>query len=73
MVDKNSCYITIVTFHDSKVSKIKLEGNVQLFDGHVATIKSVIIQVKLNHFLVKKKFSKFISSHLKISIGILTY
>ena len=24
VVDKNSCYITIVTFHDSKVSKIKL-------------------------------------------------
>ena len=58
MVDKNSCYITIVTFHDSKVSKIKLEGNVQLFDGHVATIKSVIIQVKLNHFLVKKNSQK---------------
>ena len=23
VVDKNSCYVTIVTFHDSKVSKIK--------------------------------------------------
>ena len=36
----------------------------QLFDGHVATIKVVIIQIKLNRFLVKK-FSKTISSHLK--------
>ena len=23
VVDKNCCYVTIVTFHDSKVSKIK--------------------------------------------------
>ena len=23
VVDKNSCYVTIVTFHDSKLSKIK--------------------------------------------------
>ena len=48
-IDKNSCYITIVTFHESK-------GNVQLFDGHIATIKAEIIQihVKLNCFLVKQ-------------------
>ena len=39
----------------------------QLFDGHVATIKAVIIQIKLNRFLVKKKFSKTISSHLKLA------
>ena len=39
MVDKNSCYVTIVTFHDPRVSKIKREGNVQLFDGDFATIK----------------------------------
>ena len=51
VVDKNSYYVTIVTFHDSKVSKIKGEGNVQLFDGHVATIKAVIIQIKLSRFL----------------------
>ena len=38
VVDKNSCYVTIVTFHDSKVSKIKWERNVQLFDSHAATI-----------------------------------
>ena len=25
----------------------------QLFDGHVDTIKAVIIQIKLNRFLVK--------------------
>ena len=36
----------------------------QLFDGHVATIKAVIIQIKLNRFVVKK-ISKTISSHLK--------
>ena len=36
----------------------------QLFDSHVATIKAVIIQIKLNRFLVKK-FSKTISSQLK--------
>ena len=65
MVDKKSCYITIVTFHDSKVSKIKLEGNVQLFDGHVAAIKSVIIQVKLNHFLVKKNSQKLFQATLR--------
>ena len=65
VVDNNSCYVTIiVTFHDSKVSKLKREGNVQLFDGHVATIKTVIIQIKLNRCLVNK-FSKTISSHLK--------
>ena len=51
VVDKNSYYVTIVTFDDSKVSKIKREGNVQLFDGHVTTIKAVIIQIKLNRFL----------------------
>ena len=54
VVDKNYCHGTIVTFHDSKVSKIKWERNVQLFDGHVATIKAVIIQIKLNCFFVKK-------------------
>ena len=43
VVDKNCCYVTIVTFHDSKVSKIKWEGNVYLFDSHVATMKAVII------------------------------
>ena len=26
----------------------------QLFEGHVATIKALIIQIKLNRFLVKK-------------------
>ena len=52
-VDKNSCYVTIVTFHDSKVSKIKGAGNVRLFDGHVGAIKAAIIQIKLNRFLVK--------------------
>ena len=58
MVDKNSCYVTIVTSHDSEVAKIKWEGNVQLFDGHVATTKSVIIQIKLNRFLVKNQILK---------------
>ena len=43
VVDKNCCYVTIVTFHDSNVSKLKWEENVQLFDGHVATIKVIII------------------------------
>ena len=37
----------------------------QLFDGHVATIKAVLIQIKLNRFLVKKNSEKLISSHLK--------
>ena len=32
VVDKNCCYVTIVTFHDSEVSKIIWEGIVQLFD-----------------------------------------
>ena len=41
----------------------------QLFDGHVATIKAVIIQIKLNRFL-GQKFSKTISSHLKRQINI---
>ena len=36
----------------------------QLFDGHNATIKAVIIHIELNRFLVKK-FSKTISSRLK--------
>ena len=64
VVDKNSYYVTIVTFHNSKVSKIKWEGNVQLFDGHNATIKAVIIQIKLDRFSWQK-FSETISSHLK--------
>ena len=64
VVHKNSYYVTIETFHDSKVSKIKWEGNVKLFDGHNATIKAVIIQIKLNRFLWQN-FSKTISSHLK--------
>ena len=51
VVDKNSCGVTIITFHDSKVSKIESEGNVQSFDGNIATIKVVIIQIKLNRFL----------------------
>ena len=54
VVDKNSCYVTIGTFHDSKVSKVKWEGNVQLFDSHVATIKAVIIQINVNRFVVKQ-------------------
>ena len=40
----------------------------QLLDGHVATIKAVIIQIKLNRFLVKKS-SKTSSSHLKLNGG----
>ena len=67
MVDKNSCYVTIVTFHNSKVSKIKWEGNVRFCDGHVATVKAVIIQIKLNRFLVKKS-SITILSHLKLVV-----
>ena len=59
MVDKDSCCVTIVTFYDSKVSKIKCEGNVQLFNGHVATIKAVIIQIKLNRFIMKKIFKNY--------------
>ena len=43
VVDKNCCYVTIVTFHDSKVSKIKWEEIVHLFDSHVAAIKVIII------------------------------
>ena len=43
VVDKNCCYVTIVTFHGSKVSNIKCEGIVYLFDNHVATIKVIII------------------------------
>ena len=37
----------------------------QLFDGHVATIKAVTIQINVNRFLVKN-ISKTISSHLKL-------
>ena len=37
----------------------------QLFDGHVATIKAVIIEINVNRFLVKK-ISKTISSRLKL-------
>ena len=66
MVDENCCYVTIVTFHDSKVSKLKWKGNVQLFDGHVATIKVIVIEINVNCFLVNK-ISKTISSHLKWS------
>ena len=36
----------------------------RLFDGHVATIKVIIIEVNVNYFLVNK-ISKTISSHLK--------
>ena len=43
VADKNCCYVTIVTFHDSKVSKIKWEEIVHLFDSHVAAIKVIII------------------------------
>ena len=45
VVDKNSCYVAIVTFHDSKVSKIEWERNVQLFDGHVGTINVVNVTI----------------------------
>ena len=59
VVDKNCCYVTIVIFHDPKVSKIKREGNVQLFYGHVATIKAVIILIDVNRFLVKKNLKNY--------------
>ena len=40
----------------------------QLFDGHVATIKVIIKEINVNCFLVKK-ISKTISSHLNIELG----
>ena len=43
VVDKNCCYVAIVTFHDSKVLKIEWEGIAHLFDNHVSTIKVIII------------------------------
>ena len=66
VVDKKSCYVTIVTFHGSKVSKIKWERNVQLFDGHIATIKAVIIQINVNCFPVKKKSRKLFQATLTL-------
>ena len=35
------------------------QGNVQLFDGRVATIKAVITQIKLNILLWKKSRKLF--------------
>ena len=40
----------------------------QLFDGHVATIKVIIIEINVNCFLVKK-ISNTISSHLNYNVG----
>ena len=41
----------------------------QLFDDHVATIKAVIIQIKLNHFLVKKNSQKLFQTTLRATIN----
>ena len=38
----------------------------RLFDGHVATIKVIIIEINVNYFLVNK-ISKTISSHLIVA------
>ena len=38
----------------------------QLFDCHVATIKAVIIQIKLNRFLVKKNSQELFQATLSV-------